>query len=417
MRAGVSSYPTRAICNLATNPSFETASGTVEVRRNRATVPTPVAANKYQSSDGTLYGTAVYDPTGAPEGIPASKLTRTAASPGNAIGSWYAVGNTAWGAAERSPVTAGEVITLSVHAAASISGARAQISAYFFNDANGQISTIAGGLVTIPTANTWDRANVTVTVPAGATNVGATAAVVGPAGYVTTGGEVSWLSRVLFEGGSTLPPWFSGATADDPDPDLTPSWMGSAGSSASVLRGAAVAGGIVAPGHVRTFSSNQWAESGVKSVRMFGVSTNADTFIAPAGDTGALRHGMVPGRTYTVAATIHLESPQAGSLSVYARRLTLWHRGSGAYQIKSGAQAPNEAGDFESRLTFTLPPDTTEAFIRLYNGASFGNGDVWWDDLMIVEGVYNGPYRDGDSPGWGWLGAVGQSVSAGPGGL
>lgn len=47
----------------------------------------------------------------------------------------------------------------------------------------------------------------------------------------------------------------------------------------------------------------------------------------------------------------------------------------------------------------------------------FGTGTVeisegYWDDLMIVDGEYDGPYRDGDSYGWRWDGAPHHSASS-----
>lgn len=46
----------------------------------------------------------------------------------------------------------------------------------------------------------------------------------------------------------------------------------------------------------------------------------------------------------------------------------------------------------------------------------FGTGEIvvstgFWDELMIVEGRYDGPYRDGSFPGWDWAGVANNSVS------
>ena len=51
-------------------------------------------------------------------------------------------------------------------------------------------------------------------------------------------------------------------------------------------------------------------------------------------------------------------------------------------------------------MTFTYDGTTIDVAgtLSLYNGASQGNGDVWWDDLLIIEGTYTGPYFDGSTP-------------------
>jgi hypothetical protein len=33
----------------------------------------------------------------------------------------------------------------------------------------------------------------------------------------------------------------------------------------------------------------------------------------------------------------------------------------------------------------------------MWNGALVGGGDVWWDDLIMVQGTYTGDYFDGSS--------------------
>jgi len=55
--------------------------------------------------------------------------------------------------------------------------------------------------------------------------------------------------------------------------------------------------------------------------------------------------------------------------------------------------APNTAGEYVLGGTFTTPSVFTGYnSIRLYHGGLIGAGDVWWDDVLLVEGNYTGAY-------------------------
>lgn len=60
--------------------------------------------------------------------------------------------------------------------------------------------------------------------------------------------------------------------------------------------------------------------------------------------------------------------------------------------------------------------DTATASVYVLRGHASGSERFIVRSYMHVEGVYTGPYRDGDSPGWSWAGAVGWSTSSGPAG-
>jgi hypothetical protein len=198
------------------------------------------------------------------------------------------------------------------------------------------------------------------------------------------------------------------------DPDFTPTWTGAANNSQSIIQASRPAtmgdNGIL---------SSRWAKSGQRSARVFALGTNADTFVSPGGGSGALRLGMQAGKTYTAIATVRLFAPQTGTIDARARRIVVFYRsvaGGGYATIRSDA-APNAAGETELRLTFTLPAGAIEAFIRLYNGASRDNGEVYWDNFALVEGAYDGPYFDGNSTDiaedtqYDWLGQINASSS------
>lgn len=184
-------------------------------------------------------------------------------------------------------------------------------------------------------------------------------------------------------------PFFDGSTGS-PDPDLTASWTGAANASTSILSGTRPA----APPHSQqqcvAIRSTQWSSSGGSSVRVIStnVSGNNSTYYSTLAQLG-----MQTGKTYTVVTTARLAAPQVGSLHARARSLSLNVGG-----VLS--QAPNAAGEYPLRVTFTVDGTTitTAATLSLYNGAMAGNGDVWFDDLLIVEGNYSGPYFDGNTP-------------------
>jgi hypothetical protein len=97
-------------------------------------------------------------------------------------------------------------------------------------------------------------------------------------------------------------------------------------------------------------------------------------------------------------ATIRIAAVQTGTLDATARRIVaFWKDSGGSYQSSFSSAAPNAVGSYDLSHTFTIPVGATEAFIRLMNGASVGNGEVYWDKTMLVEGAYTGPYFDGDT--------------------
>lgn len=159
-----------------------------------------------------------------------------------------------------------------------------------------------------------------------------------------------------------------------------------------------------------------WSSSGAASFMITPSGASNDTYMAYGGDLGGFRMGMQAGKTYTISGTIRLTTAQAGSLSGNgARQITAWYTSStGTHSITRGTQAANTTGQSRVSVTYSIPATATAAWIRLYNGASLGNGVVWWDDIMITEGSTNHNYADGESPNWTWNGTIGNSTSTGP---
>lgn len=217
---------------------------------------------------------------------------------------------------------------------------------------------------------------------------------------------------LLSEVSDSLGTYFDGSIT--PDSDLTPIWVGATNNSQNVLSGLSISG-ITSSSSVVTFLSWQWAAQGNSSIRMLPKTTSNDTYVSISGDTGGIRMGMQAGGTYTVLARVRLIAPQTGTLVGTARRIRQIYKRSGgsSYIEQSSPQAPNTPGETALRFTFSIPSDTTEAFVRLMNGASSGNGEVWWDQVALMKGVYTGPYIDGNMPGCIWRGTPHASTSVG----
>lgn len=67
------------------------------------------------------------------------------------------------------------------------------------------------------------------------------------------------------------------------------------------------------------------------------------------------------------------------------------------------------------RYDLTMVADGQSTNIGYFAYPAAMTADSWVDigEMMIVEGVYDGPYSDGNTPGWAWLGTANQSESAG----
>lgn len=240
--------------NLVTTPSFETASGTVEVYRNLATNPSmeavtagstilrtnlatvPIPTLLWLSNNATLYSHSL-DATGGRRGGPALKVTRTASTPNNLLASMYCVGTTAWNVAGRVPVTPGQVVSISVYVRTDAPNTSGTISAYFFDAANAAV----GGAQVSPAVSlaggAWQQVTHTVTVPANATNLGVGAGVSLTSG-TSVGGEVTYFTDAQIEVSPSPTPYFDGSFLDANGWDY--GWSGTANASTSTAKATAV---------------------------------------------------------------------------------------------------------------------------------------------------------------------------------
>ncbi|MDF1478787.1 hypothetical protein PYV02_06775 [Leifsonia sp. H3M29-4] len=216
-----------------------------------------------------------------------------------------------------------------------------------------------------------------------------------------------YVDDALNENAPALSDYFDGSIS--PDPDLTAAWTGAANQSESVLsaqKPSDFTSGSAT--NLMYFQSSSWKSTGANSVRLRSAYTATDpgSFIS----VNNLNAQLVTGRTYTAVAKVRLEAPLSGALR--SERLRLQIRTTGGAVAADSNTPPNEAGEYEVRVTWTHNGNSS---LRLYHGGVQGSGDVWFDDLMVVEGTYTGPARNGDSPNWIWNGTPHASTSTGPG--
>lgn len=386
----------RGIVNLATNPSFEAAGATVEVRRNHFPDPhmllnTSVGWNSAVSSGVVVTNNAVT----TSEGNPGRRITITDVG---TTGIWALYGGRNSVAAGMPSGVTGERWLIGMRASASAP----TIVSFGLGYGTGSTwwSPVALNVGTSPTTH-W----VEFTVPSAANNAPLNLRVAQTSESIQTLGVSGWveLSQPVFTKPWANPVYFDGSSAS-PDTDLTPAWVGPVAASSSVLNGSRAATWPVSMQNCVAILSTKWAVSGTKSLRVIPTDDSANNS-TPYSTLSAL--GLEIGKTYTVLATLRLEAPLTGPFNAASRTLSLNTGG-------ISAQAPNEAGVHQLRITFNYDgtinhPGST---LRFYHGVAAGGGDAWWDNFMIVEGNYSGTYFDGDSHGAIWLGAEHASQSA-----
>lgn len=373
------------VINLATNPSFETTSGTVEVRRNLVTNGVPATTTGWSGSSSVV--------TTFSDGRPAFQTTADGASVP------YTFSNPS-----ATAIVTGQTYVLSALIEASAGVEAIDIRAH---QRTSNVYFASGGLIGYdPTGKGVHRVSIVFTAPNDV-----------PAGdfdfsfvYYATGSSLlpagEWLrvGQLIIEKASVVGSYFDGSTAAAGD--FTYAWTGTANASASIQRGAALPSPSSGQASV-SIQSSAWFSAGAKSLRNIPKTSASATL---PGGTG-LTFGMVAGGTYTALVKLRLTTAQSGTLSDYARRVAVFNVGT---LISRTDQAPNVAGVHELRLTFTVPVDATSAYLTLYNGSP--ETDAWWDDLMVIEGTHTGPYFDGDTPTvaaarYAWTGAPHASTS------
>ena len=252
----------------------------------------------------------------------------------------------------------------------------------------------------------WERISVTFTT--GASGSATIYPRLRSHGVIPAGKTIYWTNELL-EVSPVVQPYFDGTTA--PAGDFAYHWGGTAHASNSHQRVNVTLNGtgVNAVG----IASTEYALTGTKSLRIFPTGhTSTDCFWAPGGDTGALRLGMEPGKTYTAIATIRQDSVLTGTLrSATPVNITAFWRLNGSYSSKASTAKVNAIGTETLRVTFTVPIGATEAFVRLYHGGRGGAGEIYVGNFTLTEGAYEGLHIDGGKPFSKWEGTPQASTS------
>lgn len=150
--------------------------------------------------------------------------------------------------------------------------------------------------------------------------------------------------------------------------------------------------------------SSAWASQGGFCLKNSpdGINGNA-TYALPGGDptlSGAsmTRLNMSPGNTYTVSADLYMPAEQVGTLNNSARTILVRYiKGSLTWQgAANSVQAPNVAGTQERlSVTVSIPSDADDILIVFYNGSGDATDSLYWDALMVEDGVTAGVWSDG----------------------
>lgn len=299
------------------------------------------------------------------------------------------------------PVVVGTGYTFSAYIKLTTSVPNFSLVIRWKDSGNGTISDSvldASGSLTV---GTFGRISATAIAPAGAVNAQPMLRIM--AAHTQT---LFYIDAVMFELSPVLlSPYFDGATAASGD--FTYAWSGTANQSTSYQRAPGVAN-MQTNYYSAAIQSSEWSTSGAKSLRIVPNSAINESFAGFVGNFGTLGP-LQQGKTYTAMANLRLAAPLSGGLN--GRNLQMVYR-EDTVRIAQ-VQGANVAGVQPLRFKFTVGASAASGIIELFNGASAGNGDVWWDNLMVVEGDYTGDYVDGAKPFSKWDGAADASASVG----
>lgn len=425
--------------NILTNPDVEAFGAAATQRTNRATDPRATrltvaggalgwAPRWFGSAPGA--GTSVLV-TGAADGpLPGIatyiRRTWTVAPPGGSAGDVGFVHTNEYGTTGThttgKPVTAGTSYTFSsyIRSSRAVPASASWGLRVVWRDAAGAyLSTSAGTFAALPAA-AWLRLVYTVTAPAGAAFVELLSSNgAAPMTGITAGDTLDGTALLMEAAPGSVLPYFDGATPAAGD--FTYAWTGTAHASISVQQAAPATGAAGQAGYALVNSSTEWAARGARSLRIYPVRSNGDTFadLTMIGKSPA----TLQGKTVTLLGTVRLTAPSTGTLSPNARSFRVAVKNGAAVQTELTASivwlstAPNVAGVHEVRGTVVIPADAeTWGFVRLYHGGSVGSEPVWWDQIAVIEGEYLGPYFDGRTPStsaftYAWAGAADASMS------
>ena len=382
----------------AANASPSTAkSAAVEVRRNIAPFPR-------MGAGATI---SAWTPGGTSE---QSDLTGISGPLGIATAKRTTILTTATGLGEpiqtnASGFTSGKQVCGSAYVRVS-HGGNYQIALHFLASGSTTITTKFGPMVELP-ANEWVRVSTGVTtVPEGTSYV--RLAIRTAASTLPQAGRTYDMTGVLLEEYPALGNYFDGWLT--PDADLCPAWTGAAGGSPSILRGVA-ANGVALSAAYGGRVIRSWL-GGVRLISHTAAPTSESMFIGVGGFSSA--SVMLPGRTYTAFAQLRIDAPfpEVGPSGLRVGIRT--GGGTTATTLAMSPPAPNEAGVHIVRVTTTIDAGAGYSLVQCNQYIAAGGGEAVWEWVAVVEGVYNGPFFDGDTVDASWDGAPHASTSEKP---
>lgn len=344
----------------------------VEVRRNRARRPRAVSGSHWGVSPGTggsASMTHLPEWGTIPEPFLRATVTRAATGQPNITNIQPTPTSQTW-----VDVTPGETITYSLYVAAS--GREVRVGIRWYVDGYTLISSqfLPYEVHEIEQPR---RRGETVTVPAGATScriiVEMDGAELGDS--LLAGALMVGSGEEYFDGSTTL------ATAGDtvqPE-DFRWRWLGEPNASESVMEIERVRG---LTSSLAIAGKSTW--EGLPAVRIIPTASSASSMAYVSIPPEARESG-------TVVATLRSHAPQRGTRNSSALKLRV-----GA-PLQDSGNPPNEEGTFPQRHSYTGLTGTYRMY--LWNGASRGNGDVWWTDIGLFAGQTDDriPGFDGDT--------------------
>lgn len=359
--------------NLFTNPNLVGNGTWAEVQRNLA--PSPQGHTGSYSVGGTVSTVAVSSPLLPPSVSSASRIEWVSAPTGSPTSL-----NQGGTGTDGIVVTAGETYTASMYTRRSFNLSAERIDFTFYDAAGGLVLHSNGPtIVGMNPAHDWVRQSRTMQAPSGAVYMRVLNAHSGP----QTNGAGGYLEVTgwLIEKSATVNTFFDGSTKPagivQPE-DFRVRWLGAVNASESVMEIERVAR-LTASYCIAGVSTRD----GKPAVRLIPTGANTDSrasvVTVPAGFNG------------TLLGTLHIGAPLTGTLkSDSSLRLTA----TSPWSTLSPA-APNEVGVYPQRFVF--PARTAAAQARINHGGSLGSGDVWWTDIGLFAGTYDGPAFDGSS--------------------
>jgi hypothetical protein len=377
--------------NLATNPSFEASSGTVNVRTNLIINPSFELNNSFWGSgQASIIQSSNFSYNGAYSG-----LTTITSSADTNIATWV-----------QTSIVSGQTYTYSTYsyvpAGSSLAGRTLSVA---IEGAGATFTTVASSAATL-VSGSWVRSWLTVT----ATSSGSFAYVHRYSGAFAVGSAI-YTDAVMLEQTSVLGAYFDGSTPIIGD--FTYVWSGTANASTSLQQ---------APQLVDWTGSNAMlpykttATSYVGSSSAILVNTSGATFQYAYNFPSGSRIAVTPGQTYTFTYYIKNINSTAQWYSSLAGFVASTGGGRTSYN-DAGFVTPNTSIWQRVTNTWTIPAGVNyvEPWIINYTGETI-NGSVYVDAILFEQTSTANDYFDGNTPTVGdtvysWTGAANLSTS------